>query len=509
MQNRHGTSEESMENQPRTVTSRFLALMTSVANAAAKARGVRAVERARKCLAEATVAKVELNAFTELRDEKSVMADVEAAQARWERGEARSPVDGLLFAVKDNICQAQTRSSAASRMLSNFVAPYDATCVSRLQAAGAIPMGRTNQDEFGMGSFGLNSYYGPSYRPGDHRVAGGSSSGSAIAVATEACHFALGSDTGGSVRLPAAFCGVMGFKPSYGRISRHGLISYASSLDTIGLLSGDVGIIAEAFGVCAGPDSNDSTCITSPLESCPLPNETQSDAAAIPLRVGIPVEYNVAELSEDARAAWHAQVEHVKICLGPETSIVPMSVPSVRDALPAYYVLACAEASSNLARYDGVQYGHRAAWSDDFETLHQEYTASRTEGFGAEVQRRILMGAHVLSAEAFDTLYLRANAVRDALREDFSAVFHHVDFLITPVAPGPAPTPEEAAQQDLVQSYLTDVMTVPSSLAGLPSMALPFARTSTSQEDVGSYQLIAGPRQDAKLLSTARLLSAA
>mmetsp|Transcript_22375 Transcript_22375/g.43863 ORF Transcript_22375/g.43863 Transcript_22375/m.43863 type:complete len:476 (-) Transcript_22375:42-1469(-) len=457
-------------------------------------RGLRSLDRAREGLSRAASAQRECNAFTYLRESSDVESEALQSQRRWENGAPLSPIDGLLVAVKDNICEAGQRTSAGSKMLSNFVSPYDATCISRLRDAGAIFIGKTNMDEFGMGSFGLNSFYGPSCRPGDHRVAGGSSSGSAIAVASGSCDIALGSDTGGSVRLPAAFCGVLGYKPSYGRIPRHGLISYASSLDTIGILAADSECLQNAFDVCAGPDVKDSTCIQTPWD----PAEANEDSKKRKLRVGIPVEYNVEELSENARKEWQAQAEHICDVLG-ASECIPVSIPAVKDALPAYYVLACAEASSNLARYDGVEYGFRTEWSDEYESLHAEYTASRTQGFGAEVQRRILMGAHVLSAESYDTLYLRANAVRNALRQDFRSVFEQVDVLVTPVSAGPAPTPEEAAQQDPVHAYITDVMTVPSSLAGLPSITIP-AMGETS------YQLIAASQQDGTILRLARQL---
>ncbi len=401
---------------------------------------------------------------------------------------------GIPVAVKDNFCTAGVRTTASSKMLADFVPPYSATVVERLEAAGAVVVGKTNMDEFGMGSATLYSHFGETVSPWSKDVrltAGGSSGGSAVAVATGSCFAALGSDTGGSVRQPAALCGLVGLKPSYGRVSRHGLIAYASSLDCPGVLARTVADAALVLDAVAGPDARDSTCL--PLPHPPCFSEALSSLPASSLagvKVGLPAEFRVQEMEASVVAAWD---EGARLLRDAGAQVVPVSIPSIPLALPTYFVLACAEASSNLARYDGIRYGHRASASgsgssssstggqsheedaaeEDQGALHAFITASRSEGFGPEVQRRILAGCHVLSAKAYSEYYEKALAARVFIRRDMAHALAQVDVLLTPVTPsGPFPLATPAKPASLM---LNDVMTIPASLAGLPAVAVPVA----------------------------------
>mmetsp|Transcript_1162 Transcript_1162/g.2414 ORF Transcript_1162/g.2414 Transcript_1162/m.2414 type:complete len:356 (+) Transcript_1162:3535-4602(+) len=333
----------------------------------------------------------DLRIFITKFNDQDLLELAQAADERWEQGKQKSAIDGMPIAVKDAFCMKGVKASAGSKMLDNFVPTYDSTVVKKLKDAGAIIVGKTNMDEFAMGSFGTNSYYGATLQEkldqeGNHVVAGGSSSGSAAAVSTGCCVAAIGSDTGGSVRLPAAYCNIFSIKPSYGRISRWGLISYASSLDTAGILSTNIGDGISILNEIAGPDDKDSTCIQEDWG-------TEGDTQTHDIRIGIPEEFYVEELPQHTLDAWHMAASEMENDL--PATLVPVSLPCVKDALPAYYVIACAEASSNLARYDGIQYGFRT--QDQADSLHDEYIKTRTQGFGDEVKRRILMGSHVLS----------------------------------------------------------------------------------------------------------------
>eukprot|EP00741_Cyanophora_paradoxa_P016529 tig00020927_g15960.t1 len=418
-----------------------------------------------------------LNAFTHIRDEEAL------AEAReLDRAPASSalPLRGFTVAVKDNFCVRNTPTTAASRMLKNFVAPYDATVVKRLRDAGAVVIGKTNMDEFGMGSFNMHSVHGPCYSPlaprGEKpgtRLAGGSSGGSAAAVAAGACRAALASDTGGSVRLPAAFCGVVGLKPTYGRVSRHGLIAYGSSLDCPSIVARSVEDAALLLDAVAGPDEMDPTCVDSPAHEAAAPSLSRPLAG---LTVGIPAELHVKELPEPALRAWRAAAGRLRAA---GARVAAVSLPHTRAALPAYYILASAEASSNLARYDGVRYGHREEGPPGARggrAVLEGYAATRSAGFGPEVRRRILTGVFVLSSSAFHVYYERAQRVRALVARDFEAAFAAgVDLLLCPAAVSGPPTPAAAAEEarQPARAFLADVMTIPASLAGLPAASLP------------------------------------
>ena len=376
----------------------------------------------------------------------------------------RLPLLGIPVAIKDVLCTAGIRTTAGSRILEQFVPPYDATAVSRLKAAGAIILGKTNTDEFAMGSSTENSAFFTTHNPWDlTRVPGGSSGGSAAAVSADECLAALGTDTGGSVRQPAGLCGVVGLKPAYGRVSRYGLIAFASSLDQVGVLTKDVADAAWLLGVIAGPDSRDATSV-----DAPIPDYI---AALTPdvhgVRVGVPEEYFIAGMQPEVEASVRAAVD-VLADLGAE--VRPICLPHTRYALPTYYLIAPAEASANLARYDGVRYTRRAP-SDD-GGLYRMYTRTRGQGFGPEVKRRIMLGTYALSAGYYDAYYLKAQQVRTLIKADFDAAFQQVDVIVAPTTPSTAFRIGEKTD-DPLQMYLSDVFTLAVNLAGICGVSVP------------------------------------
>jgi aspartyl-tRNA(Asn)/glutamyl-tRNA(Gln) amidotransferase subunit A len=412
------------------------------------------------CLEQIAAQNPALNAFIAV-SEGPALAAADAADARRRAGDA-GLLTGIPMAHKDIFCTAGVATTCASRMLKGFVPPYDATVVARLAAAGVVCVGKTNMDEFAMGSSNETSYFGPVRNPWDHaRSPGGSSGGSAAAVAAGLVPLATGTDTGGSVRQPAALCGITGFKPSYGRVSRYGMIAFASSLDQAGLMALTAADIAAFLQVIAGADERDSTCA-----DVPVPDYAAAlEQAVAGKTIGVPGEYFDAGLDPDYAAAVHAALD-VYRDLG--ATIKPVSLPNLALAVPAYYVVCPAEASSNLARFDGVRFGHRAA-ADDIETL---YKRSRSEGFGEEVQRRIMTGTYVLSAGYYDAYYLKAQRVRRLISDDLQRCFADVDIIAGPTTPTPA-FELGAKTSDPVQMYLNDIYTVSANLAGLPAISLP------------------------------------
>ncbi|KAF9005867.1 amidase signature enzyme [Hymenopellis radicata] len=374
--------------------------------------------------------------------------------------------NNITVGVKSNICTSELTTTCSSGILKDFVSPFNATVVDLLKASGAQVIGKTNCDEFGMGSLNINSVHGPvvnPWEPTERRSAGGSSGGSAAAVAAGLCDVALGTDTGGSVRLPAAYCGVVGLKPSYGLLSRWGVVPYADSLDCVGILAKDVALTQKVFDILNVHDPQDPTSVPSSARNNG-PTQLRN------LRVGVPQEYFLAELSPSVIDATKRTLKALKT---QGVTIVPVSLTSTSYALSAYYVIASAEASSNMARYDGVQYGTRVSPppGSDLSKVSDVYSYTRTEAFGSEVKKRILLGTYSLSADAFDNYFLQAQRVRQLVKEDFDRAFHHVDVLVHPSAIRTAPLLDSAS--DGLDSYVQDVLTVPASLAGLPAVSIP------------------------------------
>tara|TARA_R110002072_G_scaffold173600_2_gene328343 strand:+ start:128379 stop:129842 length:1464 start_codon:yes stop_codon:yes gene_type:complete len=400
---------------------------------------------------------------------------------------------GLPVAVKDNICTKGLATTCASRMLENFVPPYDAHVTTKLQNADAVLIGKTNLDEFAMGSSTENSALRVTRNPWNtERAPGGSSGGSAAAVSARLATLSLGSDTGGSIRQPASFCGVVGMKPTYGRVSRYGLVAFASSLDQIGPFSVDVTGAALLLESIAGHDNRDSTSVDRPVPSY----SATVDQPLNGLRVGVVSEFFGEGIDSDVDSSVRAAID-VYRSLGAEVSEV--SLPHTKYAVATYYLIACSEASSNLARYDGVHYGHRA---EQFENMIDMYAASRAEGFGAEVKRRIMLGVFALSEGYSDQYYLKALKVRRLIRNDFDAAFANVDVLAGPTCPTPAFKIGELVD-DPLQMYLSDICTISANLAGIPGVSVP-AGFSGSGLPIG-LQLLAGPFEEEKLLRAARM----
>jgi len=386
---------------------------------------------------------------------------------------------GHPIAIKDNIVTTDLPTTCASRILANFVSPFDATAVTRLRAAGASIIGKTNLDEFAMGSSTEHSAFGPTRNPWDpSRVAGGSSGGSAAAVAARMVPAALGSETGGSVRQPAAFCGVVGLKPTYGRVSRWGLVAFASGLDQIGIVTKTVRECAELLGTIAGADAMDSTSSPHPVDDY----AADLDAGVRGLRFGV-VREAVEKLEGEVRANFE---EALAVLRGGGAVIEDVSVPTIGYAIAIYYIVANAEASANLARFDGVRYGHR---SKESPTLSDLYFHSRGEGFGAEVKRRIMLGTFALSSGYYDAYYGRAQSVRARMRHDFGEAFRSFDYLVTPTTPEPA-FPIGAKTSDPLSMYLSDVFTAPANLVGIPALAVP---SGFSKEGLPLSLQIMGP----------------
>ena len=401
------------------------------------------------------------NSFITVTAERAV-AQAVAADARLRAGIATA-LTGLPIAHKDIYCTNGVRTSCGSKMLDTFVAPYDATAVARLDAQGVVTLGKTNMDEFAMGSSCETSFYGPVRNPWEpSRVPGGSSGGSAAAVASGLTPAATGTDTGGSIRQPAAFSGICGLKPTYGAVSRYGMVAFASSLDQGGPMARSVADIALLFDAMAGFDAKDST---SAMQGHDGSAAAATQSPAKPMKIGLPREY-LAMLTEPAFARVFDAARSVFESLG--HTLVEVSLPHTAAAVPTYYVVASAEASTNLSRYDGVRYGHRCDAPADLTDL---YERSRSEGFGKEVKRRILTGTYALSVGYFDAYYLKAQRVRRLIRDDFIAAFGSVDALLTPTAPGVAFPIGQIS--DPVEMYQQDVFTVPASLAGVPALALP------------------------------------
>jgi aspartyl-tRNA(Asn)/glutamyl-tRNA(Gln) amidotransferase subunit A len=438
----------------------------------------------------------ELNAFITVRADEA-MARADEIDRAAERGEELSLLAGTPIAIKDNMVMRGVRTTAGSRILFNYKPPYTATAVERLEAAGAIIVGKTNLDEFAMGSSTENSAYGPVRNPWDTtRVPGGSSGGSAVAVAAGMAMGALGSDTGGSIRQPASLSGVVGLKPTYGRVSRYGLIAFGSSLDQIGPFANSVEDVARILTVIAGHDPNDST--SSNVEVDDYVSAIGGDVRG--LRVGVPREYYGAGLDADVKDKVEAAT---KLLEQAGAEVIEISLPHTEYAVAVYYLIATAEASSNLARFDGVRYGLRA---EDASSLKAMYSRTRDQGFGAEVKRRIMLGTYALSAGYYDQYYGKAQKVRALIERDFRNAFANCDVIATPTAPTPAFKIGEKAD-DPLEMYLSDIYTITANLSGVPALSMPCGLSSNGLP-IG-IQLIGKHFDEATLLRTARNLEVA
>lgn len=449
-------------------------------------RELSAVELMSAIIARTKVVEPRVHAFNSF-DEADALAQAAASDARRAAGQARGPLDGIPIGLKDVIAVRDQPLTASSKILQNFVSPYDATVTRKLKDAGAVLFGRLSCDEFAMGSSNENSAFGPVANPWDlTRVPGGSSGGSAAALAAGEVVASLGSDTGGSIRQPAALCGLVGLKPTYGLVSRYGLVAYASSLDQIGPFGRTTEDVALVLRAIAGHDPLDSTSF-----KADVPDYRAALNGPTPRRVGIPKEYFGEGLDPEIGAAVEAAVKFYR---DRGCEVKEVSLPHTPYCLDAYYVIATAEASSNLARFDGVRYGHRSKDATDAIDL---YAKSRAEGFGAEVKRRIILGTYVLSSGYYDAYYLRAQKVRTLIRQDFLKAFAEVDTLLTPTSPVPAFKLGEKA--DPLAMYLLDIYTIGVNLAGLPAASVPCGFTRAGLP-IG-LQLIGQPFKEADLLA--------
>ena len=455
-----------------------------------KAREITAVELTQSIYDRIDAVEEQTKGYITLTKEIA-LGQAETADAGFQRGDEMAPLAGIPTAIKDVICTKGILTTCGSRILGDFISPYDATVMTKLHQAGIVMVGKTNMDEFAMGSSTENSAYQTTRNPWDvETIPGGSSGGSAAVVAAGEAICSLGSDTGGSIRQPAALCGVVGMRPTYGRISRFGLVAFASSLDQIGPFSKDVTDCALMLNTICGHDPMDSTSA-----NLPVPDFTKSlinDVQGV--KIGIPKEYFIAGMDEEVEASVRNAIEELQSC---GAIVKEISLPHTDYAIAAYYIIAPAEASANLARYDGVRYGFRAA---DAEELIDMYKQTRSQGFGDEVKRRIMLGTYALSSGYYDAYYLKAQKVRTLIKSDFDKAFEKVDVIVTPTAPTPAFKIGERTA-DPLQMYLSDVMNTPSSLAGLPGISIPCGFTKSGLP-IG-LQLLAPPFEEEKIMRVA------
>ena len=430
-----------------------------------RAGRTRVADAVRQSLQQIREKDQDIHAFITV-DEEGAMKRAEEVQKAIDDGSLKGPLAGVPIAIKDNICTRGLLTTCASHILDNFVPTYDAEVITKLHDAGMIITGKTNMDEFAMGSTTETSFFGPTRNPADlDHVPGGSSGGSCAAVASGEVSMALGSDTGGSIRQPSSYCGVVGMKPTYGAVSRYGLIAYGSSLDQIGPIAGNVSDAAALLQVIAGPDKKDST--SAKLDDYDFMSALREDVRG--LKIGIPVEYFGDGLEPEIASAIR-KAGDVLAAAGAEVEDFHLDL--IDYAIPAYYVIACAEASSNLERFDGVKYGYRA---ENYEDLNDLYKKTRTEGFGDEVKRRIMLGSFVLSSGYYDAYYLKALRVKNLIKQSFNKAFEKYDIILAPAAPTTAPK-IGSSLSDPLKMYLSDIYTVSVNLCGLPGITVPVGR---------------------------------
>ena len=446
---------------------------------------IRVAEAAEAYLASIREQDEKYNCYVTV-DEEGAMKAAAKVQSRMDKGELKdSPLAGVPVAIKDNMCTEGLLTTCSSKILYNFVPTYEATAVSKLRDAGAVILGKTNMDEFAMGSTTETSYFGPTKNPADpEHVPGGSSGGSAAAVAAGECAYALGSDTGGSIRQPASYCGVVGIKPTYGTVSRYGLIAYGSSLDQIGPLTKTVSDAAAVLTAIAGHDFKDSTSVDQPGQD--YTKSLIKDAKDI--KVGIPRDYFGEGLDDEVAKAVRGAADVLKAA---GATVEEFDLSLVNYAIPAYYTIAAAEASSNLERFDGIKYGYR---TEEYAGLHNMYKKSRSEGFGAEVKRRIMLGSFVLSSGYYDAYYLKALKVKALIKKAFDDAFSKYDIILGPVAPTTAPKLGDSLS-DPIKMYLGDIYTISVNLAGLPGISVPCG-TSKEGLPIGVQMLADCFRED-------------
>ena len=453
-------------------------------------KSISSVELIQDVVARTKATDQKVKAYLDTNEDEALEL-AKASDERRAAGRTLGALDGIPVSIKDLIVEKGKKARASSRFLENFVSPYDATAITKLREAGAIPWGRVNMDEFAMGSSTETSYYQKTANPWDlERTPGGSSGGSAACVAAGQTILSLGSDTGGSIRQPAALCGIVGMKPTYGTVSRYGLIAFASSLDQIGPFSRSVEDSAVLFDTISGHDPKDSTSYAGEIPSC----ADKLKAKKGPWKLGIPKEYFPESLDPEIRSAIDAAIESYR---AQGCEIVDVELPHTDLAIPVYYIIATAEASSNLSRYDGIRYTHRSEEATDALDI---YFKSRGEGFGAEVKRRICLGSFVLSSGYYDAYYLRAQKVRNLIRKDFQNAFKQVDALLTPTSPTPAFKLGEKID-DPIQMYLSDIFTINVNLAGFPALSLPCGMTE-NHLPIGLH-IIGQPLKEDELFSIA------
>ena len=434
---------------------------------AIKAGETTAVEAMEAVIAQIEKSEKDLNCYVTF-DKEAALASAKEVQAKIEAGELTGPLAGVPFAIKDNMCTKGVLTTCSSKILENFIPQFDCEAVKRLTDAGAVIIGKTNMDEFAMGSTTETSAYGPTKNPRNtEHVPGGSSGGSAAAVAANECFAALGSDTGGSIRQPASYCGVVGMKPTYGTVSRYGLIAYGSSLDQIGPLCKDVTDCATIMEIIAAHDTKDSTSVE--REDTDFTSALVDDVKG--LRIGIPRDYFGEGLDPEVK---EAVLNAAKVLESKGAVVEEFDLSLVEYAIPTYYTIAAAEASSNLERFDGVKYGYRAG---DYEGLHNMYKKTRSEGFGPEVKRRIMLGSFVLSSGYYDAYYLKALRVKAMIKKAFDEAFAKYDLILGPVAPTTAPK-LGSSLSDPIKMYLGDIYTISVNLAGLPGISVPCGKDS-------------------------------